>query len=119
MTHISVTACFNTLARSIYDIRNVWGVSVYIVASEVPSNKNKPKGEKKTRRKTYSAKKSGSSNSGHAGPATTALATFPTGGHKAARHIQGNMSKTNTNKEIPRWNGQLESYWREKLVSQA
>ena len=54
--------------------------------------------------------KSGSSNSGPAGPATTALATFPTGGHKAARHIQGNMSKTNTNKEVPPWNGELENY---------
>ena len=53
--------------------------------------------------------KRGSSNSGPAGPATTALATFPTGGHKAASHIQGNMSKTNTNKELPPL---------EKLVSQ-
>ena len=90
-----------------------------IVASEVRSKKNEPKGEKGTRRKTYSAKKIGPSNSGPAGPATTALATFPTGGLKAARHIQGNMSKTNTNKEVPPWNGQLENYWREKLVSQA
>ena len=65
------------------------------------------------------AKKSGSSNSGPDGPATTALATFQSGGHKAARHIQGNMSKTNTNKEVPPLNGQLENYWREKLVSQA
>ena len=24
ITHISVIACFNTLARSIYDMRNVW-----------------------------------------------------------------------------------------------
>ena len=63
--------------------------------------------------------KSGPSNSGPAGPAATALATFPTGGHKAARHIQGNMSKTNTNKEATPWNGQIENYWREKLVSQA
>ena len=35
--------------------------------------------------------KSGTSSSGPAGPATTALATFPTGGHKAERHIQGYM----------------------------
>ena len=63
--------------------------------------------------------KSGSSNSGPAGRATTALATFPTGGHNAVRHIQGTMSKTNTNKEVPPWNGELENYWREKLVSQA
>ena len=26
-THISVTACFNILARSIYDMHNVWSVS--------------------------------------------------------------------------------------------
>ena len=90
-------------------MRNVWNVSVYIVASEVRSKKNKPKKDKGTRRKTYSARKSGSSNSGPARTATTALATFPTGGHKAARHIQGNMSKTNTNKEVPPWNGQLEN----------
>ena len=81
-------------------MRNVWSVSVNIVASEVRSKKNKPKGEKGTRRKTYSAKKSGTSSSGPAGPATTALATFPTGGHKAQRHIQGYMSKLNTNKEV-------------------
>ena len=100
-----MTACFNTLVRSIYDMRNVWSVSVNIVASEVRSKKKKTEGEKGTRQK------SGSSN---VGPAT-----FPTGGHKAASHIQGNMSKTNTNKEVPPWNGQLENYWREKLVSHA
>ena len=70
-------------------------------------------------KKGHSAKESGSSYSGPAGPATMALATFTTSGHKAARYIQGNMSKTNTNKEVPPWNGQLEHYWREKLVSQA
>ena len=43
---------------------------------------------------------------GPAGPATTAIAPFPTGDNKAARHIEGNMSKTNTNKEVPPWNGQ-------------
>ena len=90
-------------------MRNVWSVSVNIVASEVRS-----RGEKWTRWKTYSAKKVGP-----AGLGMTALATFQTGGHKAARHIQGNMSKTNTNKEVPPWKGQLENYWREKLVSQA
>ena len=56
ITHISVTACINTLARSIYDMRNVWSVPVYIVASQVRSKKNKPKG---TGRKLYSAKKVG------------------------------------------------------------
>ena len=43
ITHISVTACFNTLARSIYDMRKAWSVSVYIVSTEVCSAKNKPK----------------------------------------------------------------------------
>ena len=52
ITNISVTACYNTLARSIYDMRNVWSVSVNIIASEVRSKRNKPKGEKGTRRKT-------------------------------------------------------------------
>ena len=33
-------------------------------------------------------------------------APFPTDEHKAARHIQGNMSTANTNKEVPPWNGQ-------------
>ena len=61
------------------------------------------------------SQKSGTSSSGPAGPATTALATFPTGGRKAERHIQGYMSKTNTNKEVPPLNGQLENYWRASL----
>ena len=39
--------------------KSSWSVSVYIVASEVRSKKNKPKGEKGTRRKTYVAKKVG------------------------------------------------------------
>ena len=59
IVNISVTACVNTLARSFYDMRNVWSVSVNIVASEVRSKNNKPKGEKGKRRKTYSAKKAG------------------------------------------------------------
>ena len=50
--------------------------------------------------------KVGPANTGPAGPGTTALAPFPTGDHKAARHIQGNLSKTNTNKEVPPWNNQ-------------
>ena len=45
-------------------------------------------------------------NAGPVGPAKMALAPFRTGDHKAARHIQGNMSKTNTNKEVLPWNGQ-------------
>ena len=117
ITHISVTACFNTLARSIYDMCNVWSVSVNIVASEVRSKNKKAKTRKRDTAENISGQKSGSSSSGPARPAT--MATFPTGGHKAARHIQGNMSKTNTNKEVPPWNDQLENYWREKLVSQA
>ena len=54
----------------------------------------------------YSAKKVGPANAAPAGPATPALAPFPTDEHKTARHIQGNMSTVNTNKEVPPWNGQ-------------
>ena len=61
ITNISVTACYNTLARSIYDMCNVWSVSVNIIASEVRSKRNKPKGEKGTRRKH--SQKSGTSSS--------------------------------------------------------
>ena len=50
--------------------------------------------------------KVGPAKAGPAGPATSALAPFPTVDHKAARHIQGNKSKTNTNKEVPPWNNQ-------------
>ena len=50
--------------------------------------------------------KVGPANAAPAGPATTALAPFPTDDHKPAKHIQGNMSTANTNKEVPPWNGQ-------------
>ena len=69
-----------------------FGVFQYILSHQRYAKiKNKPKRVKGTRRKTFSAKKSGSSNSGPAGPATTTLATFSTGGHKAARRKQGNI----------------------------
>ena len=96
---------------------STFGVFQYILSHQryaqrkISQNEKKGHGGKHTR-----PKKSRSSNSG---PATTALASFPTGSHKAARQIQGNLSKTNTNKEVPPWNGQFENYWREKLVSQA
>ena len=93
----------------------------YILSHQRNSKRKISQKEKKGHSGNLLSQKSRANNSGPAGPATTALAIFPTGGHKAARHIQGNMSKTNTNKEVPPWNGQLENYWREKLdlVSQA
>ena len=47
----------------------------------------------------------GPANAAPAGPATTALAPFPTDEHKAARYILGNMFTANTNKEVglPPW----------------
>ena len=62
--------------------------------------------KKKEWPKENSAKKVGQANAGPAILATTALAPFPLGDHRAARHIQANMSKTNTNKEVPPRNGQ-------------
>ena len=61
--------------------------------------------KKKEWPKENSAKKVGQANAGPAILATTALAPFPLGDHRAA-NIQANMSKTNTNKELPPWNGQ-------------
>ena len=97
----------------------MFGVFQYILSHQRYAKRKISQKEKKGHGRKILSQKNGSSNSGPAGPATTAFATFPTGSHKAARHIQGNMSKTNTNKEVPPWNGQLENYWREKLVSQA
>ena len=96
-----------------------FGVFQYILSHQRYAQRKISQKEKRDTVENILGQKSGSSSSGPAGLATTALATFPTGGHKAARHIQGNMSKTNTNKEVLPWNGQLENYWREKLVSQA
>ena len=88
-----------------------FGVFRYILSHQRYAQRKISQKEKKGHGGKHTRPKVGP---GPAGPATTALATFPTGGYKAARHIQGNVSKTNTNKEVPPWNGQIENYWREK-----